>query len=107
MILILVMMKKKQTECIPILKKKLKIYNIYNKYETWRKCRKERKRSIIQWKKRKYNLCYSFEDEEKQIEKSSKLHEYAFNLYKFVDYVNKSIINSKDEVSTLTKPSVF
>ena len=60
---------------------------------------KKEREALFNEKKRKYNLCYSFEDEEKQLEKSSKLLEYAFYLYKFADYVNKSINNSKDEVS--------
>ena len=46
--------------------------------------------------KRKYEseneeLCYTFEENEEQIKKSSKLLDYTYNLYKFTDYVNKCI----------------
>ena len=44
----------------------------------------------------RYKLCYSFEDKEKQIEKSSKLFEYTFNLYKLADYINNFVDNSKE-----------
>ena len=53
----------------------------------------KQKREVFNEGKRKYEneddgngerniLCYTFEDKEKQIEKSSKLLKYTFNLYK-------------------------
>ena len=66
---------------------------------------KKKREALFNERKRKYEnhyydgerniLCYTFEDKEKQIEKSSKLLEYTFNLYKFADYVNKFINNSE------------
>ena len=41
----------------------------------------------------RYTLCYSFEDAEKQKEKSSKLLEFSLKLYKLADFVNKCIEN--------------
>ena len=68
---------------------------------------KKKREALFNERKRKYEnnynedgeryvLCYTFEDKEKQIEKSSKLLEYTFNLYKFADYVNKFINNSEE-----------
>ena len=62
---------------------------------------KKKREALFNERKRKYEnhyydgerniLCYTFEDKEKQIEKSSKLLLYTYNLYKFTDYINKSV----------------
>ena len=44
----------------------------------------------------KCDLCYGFEEHENQIKESLKLLKYTFELYMFADYINKSIIGSKD-----------
>ena len=58
---------------------------------------KKKREALFNKRKRKYEkalrckLCDTFEDKEEQIEKFSKLLLYTYNLYKFTDYINKSV----------------
>ena len=89
-----------------LLKKKL-IYNIIIKMRFEEYVEKQKRENKFNERKRNYEnkddgdgerntLCYTFEEKETQLEKSSKLLEYTFNLYKFADYVNKFINNSEE-----------